>query len=68
MLSAIGDIAIGDDGKPSLQVHIVLGLSNGLTRGVEASARALVPGVLVNVSWNLVSFCWELLRVRTVSS
>src|SRR2546421_10122648 len=26
VLSAIGDIAVGDDGKPSLHVHIVLGL------------------------------------------
>jgi uncharacterized protein len=33
VLSAIGDIAIGDDGKASLHVHIVLGLSDGSTRG-----------------------------------
>src|SRR2546430_17712835 len=26
VLSAIGDVAVGDDGKPSLHVHIVLGL------------------------------------------
>ncbi|TMJ50612.1 MAG: DNA-binding protein, partial [Alphaproteobacteria bacterium] len=26
-------IAIGDDGKPSLHVHAVLGLSDGSTRG-----------------------------------
>jgi uncharacterized protein len=32
-LSAIGDIAVGDDGKASLHVHIVLGLSDGSTRG-----------------------------------
>ena len=33
VLSAIGDIAVGDDGKPSLHIHIVLGLSDGSTRG-----------------------------------
>jgi uncharacterized protein len=33
VLSAIGDIAIGDDGKSSLHVHVVLGLSDGSTRG-----------------------------------
>lgn len=33
VLSAIGDVALGDDGKPSLHVHAVLGLSDGTTRG-----------------------------------
>lgn len=33
VLSAIGDIAIGDDGKASLHTHVVLGLSDGSTRG-----------------------------------
>jgi uncharacterized protein len=33
VLSAIGDIAIGDDGKASLHLHVVLGLSDGSTRG-----------------------------------
>ena len=33
MLSAIGDVAVGDDGNASLHVHIVLGLSDGSTRG-----------------------------------
>ncbi|RUT82414.1 DUF296 domain-containing protein, partial [Mesorhizobium sp. USDA-HM6] len=33
VLSAIGDIATGDDGKPSLHVHAVLGLADGTTRG-----------------------------------
>jgi predicted DNA-binding protein with PD1-like motif len=33
VLSAIGDIATGDDGKASLHVHVVLGLSDGSTRG-----------------------------------
>ena len=33
VLSAIGDIAAGDDGRPSLHVHAVLGLADGSTRG-----------------------------------
>lgn len=33
VLSAIGDIAVDDDGKASLHVHVVLGLSDGSTRG-----------------------------------
>ena len=33
VLSAIGDIAVGDDGKASLHFHVVLGLSDGTTRG-----------------------------------
>jgi len=33
VLSALGDIAIDDGGKPSLHVHVVLGLSDGTTRG-----------------------------------
>jgi uncharacterized protein len=33
VLSAIGDVAVGDDGKASLHVHVVLGLADGSTRG-----------------------------------
>jgi hypothetical protein len=29
----MGDIAVGDDGKASLHMHAVLGLSDGTTRG-----------------------------------
>jgi len=31
VLSAIGDIAEGDDGKPDLHLHVVLGLRDGST-------------------------------------
>ena len=33
VLSAIGDVAEDEEGKPSLHVHAVLGLSDGSTRG-----------------------------------
>ena len=32
-LNLLGDIARGDDGKPSLHMHAVLGMSDGTTRG-----------------------------------
>jgi predicted DNA-binding protein with PD1-like motif len=43
VLSAIGDIAVGDDGKPSLHVHIVLGLADGSTRGGHLLAGTVRP-------------------------
>ena len=33
VLSAVGDIALGEDGRPSLHMHVVLGLCDGTTRG-----------------------------------
>src|SRR4051812_25235138 len=33
VLSALGDVATGDDGKASLHLHVVLGLADGSTRG-----------------------------------
>jgi predicted DNA-binding protein with PD1-like motif len=47
--SAIGDIAVGDDGNASLHVHIVLGLSDGSTRGghlLEGKVRPTLEVVL----------------------
>ena len=43
ILSAIGDVAIGDDGKASLHVHVVLGLSDGTTRGGHLLAGTVRP-------------------------
>jgi predicted DNA-binding protein with PD1-like motif len=51
VLSAIGDIAVGDDGKASLHVHVVLGLSDGTTRGghlVEGKVRPTLEVVLTD--------------------
>jgi uncharacterized protein len=41
--SAIGDVAVGDDGKASLHVHVVLGLSDGTTRGGHLMAGTVRP-------------------------
>ncbi len=43
VLSAIGDVAAGDDGKSSLHVHVVLGLSDGSTRGGHLLAGTVRP-------------------------
>jgi predicted DNA-binding protein with PD1-like motif len=43
VLSAIGDVAIGDDGQASLHVHVVLGLSDGTTRGSHLLAGTVRP-------------------------
>jgi predicted DNA-binding protein with PD1-like motif len=43
VLSAIGDVAVGDDGKASLHVHVVLGLSDGTTRGGHLLAGTVRP-------------------------
>jgi predicted DNA-binding protein with PD1-like motif len=49
VLSALGDIATGDDGKASLHVHVVLGLADGTTRGghlLEGKVRPTLEVVL----------------------
>jgi len=43
VLSALGDVAVGDDGKASLHVHVVLGLSDGSTRGGHLLAGTVRP-------------------------
>jgi predicted DNA-binding protein with PD1-like motif len=43
VLSAIGDVAVGDDGKASLHIHIVLGVSDGSTRGGHLLAGTVRP-------------------------
>ncbi|TRC72279.1 DNA-binding protein [Mesorhizobium sp. WSM4307] len=56
VLSAIGDVALGDDGKPSLHVHTVLGLSDGTTRGghlLEAMVRPTLEVTLVEAPGHL---------------
>jgi len=47
VLSAIGDVAIGDDGKASLHVHVVLGLSDGSARGGHFLSGIVRPALEV---------------------
>jgi predicted DNA-binding protein with PD1-like motif len=56
VLSAIGDIAEGDDGKPSLHIHVVLGLNDGSTRGghlLEAMVRPTLEVTVVEAPVHL---------------
>jgi predicted DNA-binding protein with PD1-like motif len=56
VLSAIGDIAVGDDGKASLHVHVVLGLCDGTTRGghlLEGRVRPTLEVVLIDTPAHL---------------
>jgi len=55
-LSAIGDVAVGDDGKASLHVHVVLGLSDGTTRGghlLNGKVRPTLEVVLTDTPTHL---------------
>ncbi|SFQ17482.1 hypothetical protein SAMN03159463_05862 [Mesorhizobium sp. NFR06] len=49
VLSAIGDIAVDDNGKPSLHLHAVLGLSDGSTRGGHLLEGVVKPTLEVTV-------------------
>jgi predicted DNA-binding protein with PD1-like motif len=56
VLSAIGDIALGDDGKASLHVHVVLGLADGTTRGghlLEGKVRPTLEVVIADTPAHL---------------
>ncbi|MGH7032040.1 MAG: PPC domain-containing DNA-binding protein, partial [Stellaceae bacterium] len=49
VLSAIGDIALGDDGTPSVHIHVVLGLADGSTRGGHLISGVAQPTLEVIV-------------------
>lgn len=50
VLSALGDIAMGDEGRPSLHLHAVLGLSDGSTRGGHLLDGIVQPTLEVMVT------------------
>ncbi|HEY0121977.1 MAG TPA: PPC domain-containing DNA-binding protein [Rhizobium sp.] len=56
-LSAIGDIALTDDGKPSLHLHVVLGLSDGSTRGGHFMEGTVHPTLEIVIRENPVHLC-----------
>jgi predicted DNA-binding protein with PD1-like motif len=56
VLSLIGDIAQGDDGKASLHLHAVLGLSDGSVRGghlLEGIVRPTLEVTIVETAAHL---------------
>jgi predicted DNA-binding protein with PD1-like motif len=48
-LSLIGDIAAGDDGRPSLHIHAVVGLSDGTTRGGHLLKATVRPTLEITI-------------------
>lgn len=56
VLSAIGDVALNDKGKPSLHMHVVLGMRDGSTRGghlLEGMVRPTLEVTLVEAPAHL---------------
>jgi predicted DNA-binding protein with PD1-like motif len=56
VLSALGDFAVGDDGKASPHIHIVLGLADGSTRGghlIEGTVRPTLEVVITETEAEL---------------
>jgi hypothetical protein len=49
VLSAIGDVALDDQGTPGLHVHVVLGLSDGQTRGGHLLRGMVHPTLEVTI-------------------
>ncbi len=49
-LSLLGDIALGDDGRPSLHMHAVMGLSDGTTRGGHFLKGIVRPTLEVTIN------------------
>ena len=54
VLSLIGDVAQGDDGKASLHLHAVLGLQDGSVRGGHFLSGSVQPTLEVTVTESVV--------------
>lgn len=50
VLSLVGDIAVDDEGKPSLHAHVVLGLRDGSVRGGHLLEAIVRPTLEVTVT------------------
>lgn len=49
VLSLVGDIAVDDEGKPSLHAHVVLGLRDGSVKGGHLMEAVVRPTLEVTV-------------------
>ncbi|MBW9115612.1 DNA-binding protein [Rhizobium cauense] len=56
VLSAIGDVAVGDDGKASLHMHVVLGMEDGSTKGGHFIEGLVHPTLEIMIRESGVSF------------
>jgi predicted DNA-binding protein with PD1-like motif len=54
VLSLIGDVAQGDDGKASLHLHAVLGLQDGTLRGGHFLSGSVQPTLEVTITETVV--------------
>ena len=54
VLSLIGDVAQGDDGKASLHLHAVLGLQDGTLRGGHFLSGSVQPTLEVTITESVV--------------
>lgn len=54
VLSLMGDIAQGDDGKPSVHLHAVLGLKDGTVRGGHFLSGTVQPTLEVTIRETVV--------------
>lgn len=50
VLSLLGDVAQGDDGKSSLHLHAVLGLQDGTLRGGHLLSGSVQPTLEVTIT------------------
>ncbi|MGX1323882.1 putative DNA-binding protein with PD1-like motif [Bradyrhizobium sp. USDA 377] len=57
VLSLLGDVAEGDDGRASLHLHAVLGLKDGSVRGGHFLSGAVQPTLEVTVKETAVHLC-----------
>jgi predicted DNA-binding protein with PD1-like motif len=55
VLSLIGDVAQGDDGKASLHLHAVLGLQDGTLRGGHLLSGSVQPTLEVTITETVVN-------------
>lgn len=56
VLSLVGDITLGDKGEPKVHAHVVLGRSDGTTRGghlLEAHVRPTLEVIVVESAMHL---------------
>ncbi len=56
VLSAIGDVAVGDDGKASLHMHAVLGFEDGSTKGGHFINGIVHPTLEIIIRESAVGF------------
>jgi len=56
-VTLVGDIARGDDGKPSVHLHAVLGLSDGSTRGGHFLEGIVRPTLEVVITETPIHLC-----------